>query len=221
MAFATYLKAAAAAACLLTASPAAAAVIYEHALFNGPDGGPYSNDPSQIVAEAFELDVNADVARVAWFGAGLESETFGDFRIRFYEESDETPDRPGGVIAMTTVSAYGKTDTGLINSYGDRVFRFTAAVPVFHAIAGYRYFFSVADIGPANFIWSLAPRDCCAVFNMNGYGWARDDARASNAFGLYLADSGVPEPATWAVLVLGFMASGAMLRRRRAIPTHA
>jgi hypothetical protein len=217
MAFATYLKAAAAATCLLAAGPAAAAVIYEQPLFNGPDGGPYSHDPGQLIAAAFEVTADADVTRVSWYGAGLLDEDFGDFRIQFFSEADEEPDE---VLASTTGAAT-RTNTGLVNSYGDRIFRFSMAIPAFHVTTTGHYFFSVADLDRYNFIWSLSDRPCCSVFNMNGYGWTFDEGRPSNAFALHSASAGVPEPATWAVLVLGFMASGAMLRRRRASLAHA
>lgn len=218
MAFATYLKAAAAAACLLSASPAAAAVIYEQPLFNGPDGGPYSEDPGQLIAAAFEVTADADITRVSWYGAGLEDENFGDFRVQFFSEADEDPDQ---VLASVTGAAT-RTNTGLVNSYGDRVFRFSMAIPAFHVTTTGHYFFSVADFGRYNFIWSLSDGPCCSVFRLGETGdWTFSEMRPSNAFALHTASAGVPEPATWAVLVLGFMGSGAMLRRRRAIAAHA
>ncbi|MBI1200442.1 MAG: PEP-CTERM sorting domain-containing protein [Phenylobacterium sp.] len=40
----------------------------------------------------------------------------------------------------------------------------------------------------------------------------------SSASGVFLTDTGaVPEPATWAVMILGFGLAGGTLRRRRAI----
>jgi hypothetical protein len=207
---------AAAAVCVLAATPAAAATIYSQPLFNGPDGGPYRNDPPHIGAAGFALGGDADIARVSWYGAGLADEDFGAFRIRFYAQSDEAPAEPGDVVATTTSAVYSMTNTGHINSYGDRIFRFSMNIPTFHATGGAAYFVSVADIRSSNFIWSLSDRDCCSVFNMNGFGWSVDQARASNAFTLSTA-TGVPEPATWAMLVTAFMASGALLRRRRAV----
>lgn len=208
-----FLAVAAAAACLLGGAPAVAATVYEQPLFNGPDGGPYSIDVLQVVAAGFELGAEADITRVSWYGSGLVSEDFGDFKLRFYAESGDEPDTPGSVLYSHT-AAGGKADTGLINGYGDRVFRFSMDIPTFHAAAGVRYFFSVADLTEGNFIWSLSNTDCCSLFNMNGFGWSVDRDRDSNAFALH-DGAAVPEPSTWTVLILGFAASGIALRRRR------
>ena len=56
------------------------------------------------------------------------------------------------------------------------------------------------------------------VVNLTGLGGVSDDIGLDNVrFSQALATPGIPEPATWAMMILGFGATGAVIRRRAAL----
>jgi hypothetical protein len=67
---------------------------------------------------------------------------------------------------------------------------------------------------------SSAGEVCAAQFNVWGNGssiWVN----TQDPMTVFFSQSAVPEPATWAMLLLGFFGLGAVLRRRRATPLTA
>ncbi|MBL8554885.1 MAG: PEP-CTERM sorting domain-containing protein [Phenylobacterium sp.] len=63
---------------------------------------------------------------------------------------------------------------------------------------------------------ALTAGDLELVINLTGLGGVSDDIGIDNVrFGQSQIQTGVPEPATWAMMLLGFGGAGAMVRRRR------
>lgn len=69
-----------------------------------------------------------------------------------------------------------------------------------------------------SFATALSANDVELVIDLTGLGSVSDDIGIDNVrFGQALAPvAGVPEPAAWAVMLLGFFGAGAMLRGRRS-----
>jgi hypothetical protein len=189
----------------------AATVLYSQPLDNAVLGGPFSNDPTQLIADSFSLQNAGTVNQVSWYGAAFSGLAFSPFNIEFYSASSGVP---GTLLVKDEVIAT-VTDTGLTNSYGNHLLLFTADIPDFQVLANTQYFFSVSDSGPDNFVWAGSN------LSSGGYDISRNFAlggmEASQAFTLSNV-SAVPESSTWAMMILGFAGVGFMAYRRKAKP---
>ena len=52
---------------------------------------------------------------------------------------------------------------------------------------------------------------------VEGNGYAPTDDWQTAARGTFDPGPGIPEPATWAMMIIGFGAAGSMIRRRKAV----
>jgi hypothetical protein len=197
-----------------SAAPAAATVLFDQPLDNSSaDGGAFSNDPNQLVADSFSLSSNGQVDSVSWYGAAYNGQPFSDFEVQFRADDSGAP----GTLLASSQGAATAVDQGVVDPYGDELFQFSRAIPTFNAAAGVTYWFTVADLGPSNFVWATSSAACCSYFTRAG-AWVSnsgfgEDAQALTLFGA--ATGGVPEPAAWSLMILGFGGLGAMLRRRQ------
>jgi hypothetical protein len=67
-----------------------------------------------------------------------------------------------------------------------------------------------------SFATALSASDLELVVNLTGLGGASDDIGIDNIrFGQSAIPTGVPEPQAWALMILGFGAAGALLRRQK------
>ena len=132
---------------LLGADALAAPFNYSQPLVNGDDGGPFSNDPTQLIADRFIVPAGGvTIGQVSWFGAADSNPTlpFSAFNIEFFGDSSGTP---GTLLTNITIASPSIVDTGLINFYGNTVLQFSTTIPDVALGAG-TYYFSVSDSGP-------------------------------------------------------------------------
>src|SRR5437016_1637013 len=96
------------------ATPAAATVLYSHPLNNTLDGGAYSNDPGQLLANDFSIAAGGAIDHVSWYGAAFNGLAFSDFTVQFF---DNFSGQPGSLLAASTRAAQ-VTDTHQLDPYG-------------------------------------------------------------------------------------------------------
>jgi hypothetical protein len=143
---------------------------------------------------------------------------FGDLTNIYFNDTDND----------TTLTVRFTADSGfLVNLYS---FDMASFVNAGQTIQG----FTVRDVGANsvlfsqgstlisgsthnnfNFATALRANDLELVVNLSGLGGASDDIGLDNIRFGQSAVAAVPEPATWALMILGFGGAGAMLRRRR------
>lgn len=178
------------------------------------DGGPYSHDGGQQFADSFSLAGGGVINQVTFWGGAYNHAAFGAFSVSFFADSAGLP---GAQLASTTGSPTPLV-VGPSDGYGtdQPLNEFTMNIPSFTAAAGVTYWFSAADSGGGyNFVWTPAGYNDAAY--RSGGPWnsyANNGARSSQAFELSNVSGGVPEPATWALMLLGFGAIGLTARRR-------
>jgi hypothetical protein len=76
---------------LFMGCPLFAGAVYTQALVNGMDGGPFSNDPSQLFADAFSIAQGAHIDQAVWFGAAFNNAPFTDFNVEFFSSANGSP----------------------------------------------------------------------------------------------------------------------------------
>lgn len=209
--------AAAAATLVVIPTVAPAAVLYDRPLALASGGGIFSSDAQRVV-DRFSLSSGGKITSVKWFGSSFRDEPFTAFAARFYDISGNQPN----FLLQGTAGVANAANTNLIDAYGKAVFEFTLSIPAFNAAAGVEYFFGIADLTQnGNFIWERGVGSCCAVVSENGGPFIPDSSgRTSFAFSLHgdaALIAAVPEPATWAMILLGFGLIGAAIRRQKVI----
>jgi hypothetical protein len=165
-----------------------------------------TNNTADAVSDVlFQRDVDWDIAPAASndmvFGPSGASSLVVD--SSYYGFEDPNPSSPFGFSCFLGCNA-GPDDLGggikinLGNLLGGATRKFT-------------YFYGVSAVGqtPANLI--AAGHAAGAQYIIAGRG---SGDRPNSAF---IGVAAVPEPATWAMLILGFFGLGAVLRRRRAV----
>lgn len=201
-------------ATLSTASALAGTVLYNQPINQCcGDGGPYSNDPNQLVADLFNLSTGGVINQAVWYGAAYNGLAFGTFNVEFY---DGTGGTPGAQLYLFT-AAPTIVDTGLQDPYGLTLYQFTLNIPAFTALPGVNYFFSASDSGPFNFVWENSNLSSGGFFSDNGkFGpWTPlNGARASQAFTLLNVNGTTPEPGTFVLLGSSLLVVAGALRRK-------
>ena len=197
---------------LLVCAPGFAGVLYDQPLVNGTDGGPFSNDPTQLFANLFSIAGGGVINQAVWYGAAEANLPFSNFNVEFYAD---TAGSPGAQLAIFTGTPT-LVDQGVKDSYGAELFQFTMNFAGFTASPGTNYFFSASDSGSENFVWALSNLTGHAKFSTSGAAgpWNVDPSRQSNAFTLLNSAGTVPEPGTLMLVVAG-LAGVASARRRK------
>lgn len=81
--------------------------------------------------------------------------------------------------------------------------------------------FAYLTSGQVGYSQSIAASATTMTFNGAVLALSSNQAPAPNPFAVITITPNVPEPATWAMMMVGFGATGAALRRRRAMVTFA
>lgn len=213
-----------AAACL--AGPAAASVVYDQPgtsaacagycwTSQSGDGGGYRT------SDDFSLAGGAQIGAATWRGfikpasGGAVDPAVESWQIDFYADAGGAP---GASLYSATLSAAAVTTTLLgVGDFGGpvNVYEFSAVLPTrFAASGGTGYWFSPLAIQThffPFFSWSPAADTKGTSFQASIPPGATFVRPGDRAFSL----STVPEPAAWALMLLGLGSAGAMLRRRR------
>jgi hypothetical protein len=185
------------------------------------EGGPYSSLGQQQFADSFSLAGGGVINQVTFWGGAYANTAFGPFTVSFFADESGLP---GAQLA----SATGSPTTVVVgpdDGYGasQPLNQFTLNIPNFNAAAGVTYWFSAAENGPYNFVWTPSDLLHDAAYEFTGGSWTTNPVgpRDSQAFQLSNVagdvPGGVPEPAAWALLIGGFGLTGVALRRRRAL----
>ena len=204
-----------AAATALAAVPAQATVIYDNGGPNTDDG----NEATQWVqTEDFSFAGGTTVGGAGAYisGRGDISAWDGNFTYYIFASSGGLP----GATLQTGNVSVTPVDTGLPAFDGNAyLFEFDFLSP-FDAAAGMTYYLGIhasTDFNRDEIYWvTTAP-------NGTAFGEESDGGTLNNWFSnfeehaFYLTDVGmaVPEPSTWAMMLLGFGAAGFALRRGR------
>jgi hypothetical protein len=211
-------------------APAFANVVYEQAGTAAPCAGfcwtsTYGDDLGGYqTLDDFTLTADADINKVTWRGfikangAGPADPVVEDWQISF---SADSAGAPGSTLFSVTLPAADVSASllgvGLFQQTAVNIYEFSAQLPTsFSAAAGTKYWFSPLALQETFFpffAWSPASPRTGTSFQVglpSGDTFVRQDDRA---FSL----ASVPEPQTWALMLLGFGAAGAALRRRRVV----
>ena len=163
------------------------------------------------VYDNFTLSGDTTIASLSFTGLYFNPGVVGtttSFQVQFY---DDSAGQPGSSLFSSTVPGNGgeSCDTSGANP----VCTYSLAVN-FAALSGTPYWLSIisnSDVAP-QWGWGRGSGgDGGAVHIFFGEGTA---TQADLAFSLFAP--AVPEPSTWAMMLLGFGAAGAALRRARA-----
>ncbi len=213
--FSKHLGAAVAAAVLCLAGGASAKVIYD----NGPPNSPFLEVTEARVADDFQFSTDTAVGGAAVFLGGNVPAWDGGFDYQIYTANSGvigTLLDPGGSVSITPV------DLGIQGLDGRDIFRFQFDfLHTFNAQAGVDYFLAIharSNFGDNDGIfWTGTNPNGTpggAQFQQNGTG---DFANVGGETAFFLTSPGVPEPASWALMIAGFGLAGSSLRTRRSL----
>lgn len=214
---------------VMTSTSAGAAMVYNQAL--GGSGSLWTSHISTTQGgfqtwDNFTLGSDTTIRSVSWQGTYLNGSlqnsavTNTDFwEIGIYADSSGTP---GSLLSTTTIANPSASIVGT-GSFGANnpidLYSFTANLSAPIALsAGVQYWFSPLSRTDSAFIplfgWSNAstPVDARSYqTDTNGNSFVRSSDRA---FQLFDTRASVPEPATWLMMIGGFLIVGATMRRR-------
>jgi len=212
---------------LAASQPAAASVIYENlpTSITIPPNISWHNANGPVIADDFISATGGDITHVTWWGSAATS---NDFEIVLQNNNpmlgqpDLTPAgniTTGGLKQFVTATSTAYTIPGL--------FQFDADVaPGWSVAAGTDYWFTAAN---ANDGWQWAealagPTVGSELFNahrstgpgcLDGGPHCGPWTDVHTDFAFRVTAEVVPEPATWAMMLVGFGAVGVTIRRRR------
>lgn len=195
---------------------ASAATIVDQSTF-GVGFSPYSIGNGQRLASSFTLSSAFSVTDATWYGFNDASTAFG---IQFFDTALSLP----GSLLYTATGTASKSASSIADSLGNQIFRYDMPLATAFAGASGSYFFSVYDYASTsgNFRWkdgaspvSGGARGSGSTSG-NSTGWVPTSSYAFALKGTTVSAAGaVPEPTTWAMLMIGFGLAGALVRRRR------
>lgn len=199
---------------------AEAAIVFDNGSLDTSNG----NDATGWVqAENFSLGTATNVVGAAVYLGGFGDISNYDGNFTYYVFADAAGS-PGTVLATGSVSPTISDLGGLGWVGGGDIFQLSFDLnSAFAAAANTTYWFgfhasSDFDRDDIYWVWSSGGLSPPGMESEDGTfdNWATSDGGGEHAF--YLTDAsvgGVPEPATWAMMLLGFGAAGAALRRAR------
>lgn len=217
----------AAALMLAAAAPAGAGVLFSNAgTASGCGGGCWAsggNDTTNFRTwDNFSVASNATVTSVTWRGVAYDAAAeFPDldtlsWDLGFFSDDAGTPGTEEYNVNLTDAEVSRTLiGTGFVGGRNVLYWEFSASLPVgFAATGGATYWFSPFsnqnDYFPV-FAWSGSLGGNTYQEDSNGGTYVRSNNRAFTLSGT------VPEPQTWGLMILGFGAAGAALRRRRQV----
>ncbi|MFD1612942.1 PEPxxWA-CTERM sorting domain-containing protein [Sphingomonas tabacisoli] len=178
----------------------------------------------------FTLGSTAQIGRVTWQGIYIDqSQTITpgvpntiNWTIGFFADSSNFPGTELYTITLPAASVTAtKIGSGSFGASPVDLYSFSATLPsTFTAVAGTTYWFSPLSLAASFtpfFSWSPATATVdglTAQTDTNGNHFNRPNDRA---FSLV---AGIPEPATWAMMVGGFALAGGAMRRRRLVVAY-
>ncbi|HEY0436902.1 MAG TPA: PEPxxWA-CTERM sorting domain-containing protein, partial [Phenylobacterium sp.] len=114
--------------------------------------------------------------------------------------------------------------TGVTDNAGSLIFAITSAFGPFTALTGQSYFFAASDLAGHGYSFGVESSSG-GVGAQTGGGlgnyYALRQGEAFSLSGASAANAGVPEPASWALMLVGFGGVGALARGRRRTPSVA
>jgi hypothetical protein len=162
------------------------------------------------VYDDFKLGSSAKITSVDFTGEYFNPSQPGDITKFTLNIFADNAGQPGGLVYTTSVGA-NAGETFLGDYGGNPTFTYSMATS-FNAVAGHQYWVSVVpDLGfPPQWGWASGT---------GGDGQAYQDffgsrGQIANDLAFTLHGNAVPEPGTWALMILGFGMAGVALRRR-------
>lgn len=210
------------AAVIAAVTPAKAAVVYDGGDPNG-FGTFFAYSPFEV-AMSFSLENSANAVNGIQFWGGCSASgtcgTAADITLRFYESEGGAP---GALINTIHVGNANQTATGgqiglpIPPAFNEYSYSATFATQTF--TPGTRYFVSISN-GGSGLGFGVENTDSTASTDyqtFSGPGNFLSDPIGENAFKLTFTEA-VPEPSTWAMMILGFFGIGYLTYRRRTQP---
>lgn len=208
-------------ASILTAASAAhASVIFDNGSPAAGNGGGFSDPDSGFISADDYILAAADTVRaIVVYGSYFNNDTLpaGDnFSVSFYNELAGAPNGGAGPFASSALTVFSRVDTGLLNGFGLRTFRFELNLVTPQAFAaGTPFWASIINdtsggVDPDDdWIWSIG---------IGGNGSQSDDGGATwpagaVTFHFQLHNTFIPAPGTLALL--GMAGLFGPRRRRR------
>ncbi len=172
----------------------------------------------------FVLTTTATITSVSWQGIYIPTPATASaptpdttmWQIGFFADNGDFPVAP---LSSTSLAVASVTTTflsaGTFGSQPVNLYSFAATLPTgFTAAAGIKYWFSPVSIAASFdpfFSWSPSTAvydGLTAQTDLNGNSYDRSNDRA------FSLTAGVPEPASWTLLIAGFAMTGLAVRRR-------
>ena len=195
---------------LLLQSPLVQAQNYVYEQLPGQFGGFSSDGIVLTVADNFELDQNALISGLVWWGGYFNPPPGSDnFTISLYSDNGG---QPGTVLEQYDLGVVNAVATGLFVNPPDLYpeFEYSANLPTpFLAQAGVTYWLSIVNPPADVWLWeaSASPLDPGVERSFNGGAWQPFDYNTSFAL------EAVPEPPALGLVALGVIC---LIRRRKA-----
>lgn len=211
------------AAFILAPAAASAGVVYENSANTVTGDCSFSTTCAAAVgrgndyaAQRFVLSADATIESASF--SIFHNGVIGDSANWKFYLADGDGSLPGTLVAEGSSAILGSEDVG--SGFGLTVSKTFFDLPTVNLSAG-SYYFAIQSVSPAfeNFLSQGAASSGAAETFNGGATWqASYQGLPSVAVALYDTDYGagaVPEPATWALMIVGFGGAGATLRRRR------
>jgi hypothetical protein len=200
---------------LVLASGASASTVFSESLETPFPTGQYSVAGGQQEASEFTLSANTQITSATFYGALYGGGSFPSiYKIQLFSSVNNKPfaevysaNSPGAAVS-----------SGVTDNHGANVFAITSSFTPFTALAGIPYFFSASDVAGSSYNFLVASSGTGVGVQTQGgvagyYALPHGEAFSLAANAAVVA--GIPEPSSWALMLVGFGGLGAVLRRRR------
>lgn len=201
------------------ATPAAAAMIIDNPL-NGTDGsclfatvcGTSTAAPDPYAAQLFALSGTTALTSASF--TAYIADLSQPFTVNWKILSEGADGLPGIALLGGIASTFDQTYLG--QQFGLSIVR-TGFDLAGSPLAGGSYYFALQAVTAASSVYLANANGTGAAYSPNAGSWAPGYGSASAVAVSLSGDSvaAVPEPATWAMMIVGFGLVGMALRRRR------